>query len=52
MKKIFIISLIVMLLSSLSLDYFGQTVTGAVSLISSIIFTVVSGLILAYTYKD
>ena len=35
MKKIFIVSLIVMLLSCLSLDYFGKTVTGIVVGITS-----------------
>lgn len=44
MKKVFIISLIVMLLSSLSLDYFGMNVTAIVFLIFSIIIVFFSGI--------
>ena len=44
MKKLFIISLIVMLLSCLSLDYFGVNVTGIVLGITSGIVAFFSGI--------
>lgn len=44
MKKVFIISLIVMLLSCLSLDYFGVNVTGIVVGITSAIIAFFSGI--------